>query len=86
MSAACEFDCPDDEAESNLVERRFFAVLAALETVQGECKVLERVVGLAEESWRQSRGRLIELERLRDALGRQLTPTPLAVHAEQSAA
>ena len=78
-------DCHDDLDES-LVERRFFAVLAAMKTLQAECSVLEDVIRLADESRRQSQQRLLGLKALRDALGKQLAPATPTIHAERSAA
>ena len=47
----------DDDAVANLVERRFFAALAAAQTVQGECAVLHEVMVLAVQAWRGARAR-----------------------------
>jgi hypothetical protein len=62
----------DDDAAVNLVERRFFAALAAAQTLQGECAVLHEVMLLAEQAWRGAQARAADLETLRDALGKQL--------------
>jgi hypothetical protein len=62
----------DDDTVANLVERRYFAALAAVKAIQEECRILEDVMTLAEESWRRAHGRLAELERVRDALGQHL--------------
>lgn len=62
----------DDDAAANLLERRWFAASAAAQTLQGECELLREVLELAEDAWRNTRGRLAELETLRDDLGRQL--------------
>ena len=86
MATASVPDFQDDDFDGSLVERRFFAALTAMKTVQDECRVLEDVIRMAEESWRHSRARLIGLEALRDALGKQLTLAPAAMHAERSAA
>jgi hypothetical protein len=66
-------DCYDDDAVPNLVERRFFAALAAVRTLEGECEVLREVMELAAEAWRGARTRLVDLETLSDELGMQLT-------------
>jgi hypothetical protein len=62
----------DDDTVANLVERRFFAALAAVKATQEECRLLHDVIALAEESWRRARARLAELERVRDALGQHV--------------
>lgn len=66
-------DCYDDDAVPNMVERRFFATLAAVQTLKGECEVLRDVMELAEEAWRAARTRLVDLESLSDELGMQLS-------------
>ncbi len=66
-------DCYDDDAVPNLVERRFFAALAAAQALKGECEVLRDVMELAEQAWRGARTRLVDLETLSDELGKQLT-------------
>jgi hypothetical protein len=63
----------DDDAVANLIERRWFAALTAIKTTQGECAVLQEVMDLAGDASRKARAYLVELEMLRDALGRQLT-------------
>lgn len=62
----------DDEIAANAIERRWFAASAKVKAMQDECDVLREVMSLAEESWRSSRTRLAELEKLRDALGERL--------------
>ena len=58
---------------SLLPERRWFASITAVRTMQAECDVLREVMEVAETAWRRARTRLAELESLRDALGDQLT-------------
>jgi hypothetical protein len=62
----------ESESAAELLERRWFAALKAARTAQAECDVLLGVKELAEDAWRQTQGRLMELESLRDALGEQL--------------
>ena len=62
----------DVDAETNLLERRWFAALAAARTLQSECEVLREVMQLAEASWRRARAQLAALEALRDGLGEEV--------------
>jgi hypothetical protein len=62
----------DEEPGVALLERRWFAVLAATRSLQAECAVLHAASQLAEAAWRRSRTQLAEFEALRDALERQL--------------
>jgi hypothetical protein len=56
----------------NLLERRWFATMAAARAKQAECEVLLKVVAQARASWRDSRTELMNLEALRDALGEKM--------------
>ncbi len=60
------------ESAAELLERRWFATLRAARSAQAECDVLMGVKGLAEDAWRQTQARLMELETLRDALEEEL--------------
>jgi hypothetical protein len=62
----------DGDAAASLVERRWFAFIAAARAMRAECEVLREVVMLAEDSWRRACGQLARLEGLRDALGEEL--------------
>jgi hypothetical protein len=62
----------DDDAQTNIVERRWFAAAAKAKIMQDECALLREVVDLAEASWRRARTQLAELESMRDALGERL--------------
>ncbi|MGO9988371.1 MAG: hypothetical protein ACLPSY_06310 [Steroidobacteraceae bacterium] len=62
----------DGDAAASLLERRWFASIAAARATQAECQVLREVVALAEDSWRRACHRLARLEAVRDALGEQL--------------
>jgi hypothetical protein len=75
----------DDDVTVNLVERRFFAALAAANTLQGECEILREVMDLAEEAWRAARAQFAELEALRDALGKQFAELTRYDHPAEQA-
>jgi hypothetical protein len=83
-------DDVDEEPAVALLERRWFAVLAATRSLQAECSVLHEASLLAEAAWRRSRIQLAEFEALRDALERQLpalmtTPRELRQATHRSA-
>ena len=56
----------------NLLERRWFAAMAAARAKQAECQALLEVVEIARATWRDSRVQLMNLEALRDALGEKM--------------
>lgn len=62
----------DGDAAAGLLERRWFASIAAARIMQAECEVLREVVALAEDSWRRALSQLARLEAMRDALGEEL--------------
>jgi hypothetical protein len=62
----------DGDAAANLLERRWFASIAAVETLRSECAVSREVMELAEAAWRRARSRLACLEAMRDALDEEL--------------
>ena len=62
----------DDDAATNLIERRWFAASAAVEAMEGECDMLREVMLLAEDAFRRARVELAELTVLRDSLGERL--------------
>ena len=62
----------DGDAASTLLERRWFASIAAARAMRAECEVLREVVALSEDSWRRACSQLARLEALRDALGEEL--------------
>jgi hypothetical protein len=62
----------DAEPASELLERRWFAALGAVERLKSDCDVLLGVVELAENAWRRACVQLVQIEALRDALGDQL--------------
>jgi hypothetical protein len=61
-----------DDAAIDLLQRRWFAAFKAASGARAECEVLLEAMALTEESWRQARIRLAEMEALRDALGEEL--------------
>ncbi len=62
----------DGDAAANLLERRWFASIAAVEALRSECAVLGEVMDIAESAWRREKSRLARLEAMRDALGEEL--------------
>ena len=62
----------DDDAATNLIERRWFAAAAAVLALEGECDTLREVMLLAEDAYRRARVELAELTVLRDSLGERL--------------
>jgi hypothetical protein len=62
----------DNDAAAVLIERRWFAAITAVRTLQDECAVLLEAMELAEGAWRHAQSRLARLEALRDALGEEL--------------
>jgi hypothetical protein len=68
----------DSEAAGDLVERRWFALLSAIKTLDSECAVLLEASKLAEVAWRRACAQRKGFESLRDALEEQLKqPLPL---------
>jgi len=75
---------PGGEPTTQLLERRWFALLSAIRSLQAECGVLQEASMLAEVSWRRACVQLAEFESLRDVLEEQMS-TPLEAR-ETSAA
>ncbi|MGO9513694.1 MAG: hypothetical protein ACLP2F_08645 [Steroidobacteraceae bacterium] len=63
---------PDGDATAALLERRWFASITAVRSMQAECEVLREVMELAEDAWRRACSRLLSFEELSDALGEEL--------------
>jgi hypothetical protein len=61
-----------EDARAALIERRWFASIAAVRATREECEVLRQVMETAEDAWRRARTELARLESLRDALGEAL--------------
>jgi hypothetical protein len=77
-------DGSDEEPGVALLERRWFAVVAATRSLQAECAVLHAALQLAEAAWQRSCTQLAEFESLKGALERQLpvmTVAPPRQHA-----
>jgi hypothetical protein len=66
------FDPVDAESGTELLERRWFAAMAAVESLKEDCKIRLGIVAQAQEAWRRERAQLARVEALRDALGEQL--------------
>jgi hypothetical protein len=64
-----------DEA-GELIERRWFALLSAVRSLQGECGILLEASKLADIAWRRACVQLAEFEALRDALEEQMSARP----------
>lgn len=58
----------EGDGAADLLERRWFASMAAARAKQAECEALLEVMTLAKASWHDSRAELLKLEVLRDAL------------------
>ena len=61
---------------AELIERRWFALLSAIQCLQGECGTLLEASKLAETAWRRACVQLAEFEALRDALEEQMSSRP----------
>jgi hypothetical protein len=64
------------DVAGELVERRWFALLSAIRTLQGECGILLEASKLADIAWRRACVQLVEFEALRDALEEQMSARP----------
>jgi hypothetical protein len=64
------------DATGELIERRWFALLSAIRTLQGECGILLEASKLADIAWRRACVQLAEFEALRDALEEQMSTRP----------
>ncbi|MGC1389217.1 MAG: hypothetical protein WA807_14490 [Steroidobacteraceae bacterium] len=62
----------DGDAAARLLERRWFATIAAARAMHAECEALREIAVLAADSWRRARDQLARLEALRDALCEEL--------------
>ncbi len=62
----------EEDGAADLLERRWFASMAAARTKEAECEALLEVMALAKASWHESRAALVKLEALRDALAEEL--------------
>jgi hypothetical protein len=64
--------CIDGDAAADLLQRRWFAAFKAASGVRIECEALLESMTITQAAWKRARGRLSELEALRDALGEEL--------------
>ncbi|HMH27043.1 MAG TPA: hypothetical protein VK580_00570 [Steroidobacteraceae bacterium] len=64
------------DAAGELNERRWFALLSAIRSVEGECGILLEASKLADLAWRRACVQLAEFEALRDALEEQISASP----------
>jgi len=62
----------DAELSAEHLERRWFAAMAAVKSLQDDCDALLRVVERAENNWLHTCAQVALVESLRDALGEQL--------------
>jgi hypothetical protein len=65
-------DRVDAESTTELLERRWFAAMAAVESLKEDCNIRLGIVAQAQEAWRRECAQLARIEALRDALGEQL--------------
>ena len=61
------------DAAGELIERRWFALMSAIRSLQGECEVLLEASKLADIAWRRACLQLAEFEALREALEEQMS-------------
>jgi len=59
--------------DRDVEERRWFALLTAIRSLQGECGVLLEASKLADVAWRRACMQLAEFEALRDLLEEQMS-------------
>jgi hypothetical protein len=69
---------PGGGPATQLLERRWFALLSAIRSLRAECGVLQEASMLAEESSRRACVQLAEFEALRDVLEEQMSTPPEA--------
>jgi hypothetical protein len=60
------------EPATELLERRWFALLSAIGSLQAECSVLLEASKLADVAWRRACVQLADFEALRDEIEEQL--------------
>jgi hypothetical protein len=66
----------EGDATGELIERRWFAVLSAMRSLERECGILLEASKLADIAWRRACVQLVEFEALRDALEEQMSARP----------
>ncbi|MDE2306028.1 MAG: hypothetical protein KGL34_10735 [Gammaproteobacteria bacterium] len=62
----------DDDAQSGILERRWFAAMSAASAARSECEVLLEAIAEFRARWSEARTRLLHLERVRDSLGEEI--------------
>jgi hypothetical protein len=67
----------DAEAAGDMPERRWFALLSAIESMHSECAVLLEASKLADIAWRRACVQLAEFEAFRDALEEEISGKPV---------
>ena len=73
----------DAEAAGDMPERRWFALLSAIESMHSECAVLLEASKLADIAWRRACVQLAEFEALRDALDEEISARSTSLPALQ---
>ncbi len=76
----------ESDAASEVIERRWFALLSAIRSLQTECSVRLEASKLADVAWRRACMQLAEFEALRDALEEQMSAKAAAPLRETTAA
>lgn len=64
------------EPATELLERRWFALLSAIESLQAECGLLLEASKLADVAWRRACVQLAEFQALRDEIEEQMSICP----------
>ncbi|HEY2780069.1 MAG TPA: hypothetical protein VGI90_04820 [Steroidobacteraceae bacterium] len=74
-----------DEA-GEVIERRWFALLSAIRSLQTECVVLLEASTLADVAWRRACMQLAQFEALREALEEQMSARSASAPMRQTTA
>jgi len=67
-TADCTAGHSENESDSVLLERRWFAAHKAAQAMRVECEILREVMDTAHANWRDAMARLANLDALCDAL------------------
>jgi hypothetical protein len=70
-TADCTAGQSENESDSVLLERRWFAAHKAAQAMRVECEILREVMDTAQANWRDAMARLANLDALCDALEEQ---------------
>jgi hypothetical protein len=68
QTADCAAGQSENESDSVLLERRWFAAHKAAQAMRVECEILREVMDTAHANWRDAMARLANLDALCDAL------------------